>query len=89
MLAAGSYGVQGCGYSIVDHSFPLKDVIAPTDTRLMIVVKARIIHSTTHPPQPWTQQESGASFALTPGSVNGPGSIPKRETECHYMRHSR
>ena len=32
---------------------------------------------------------AGASIALTPGSVDGPRSISKRETECYYVRHSR
>ena len=32
---------------------------------------------------------AGASIAVTPGSVDGPRSTSKRETECYYVRHSR
>ena len=32
---------------------------------------------------------AGASIAVTPGSVDGPRSTLKRETECYYVRHSR
>ena len=55
----------------------------------MASLRGKRVPHTALQPHSWSQQESGASIAVTSGLVDRPRSISKRETVFYYARHSR